>query len=540
MTPNVNSTYGISYVSVPQNKDGDSLLPDFMRRDIDSLFGQIASILRRLCSCETAHALVEKKRKAKESCETAHALVEKKRKAKERYYGKLILDLGNEVRFSVEQGTTVVEKLVEKLGNAKDKLSNKRVERDLCWTRVRAHEFYQEMIRREFVFKERPNEAIDVPIKEEKSLSIMPPKSAPLTQAVIRRMIKENVDAAIVVERARQANVRNDASGSGPAKGQDTAPVVRECTFVGFMKCNSTVFHEGKKVKFIAVTLQGPALTWWNAKGEITPSKPAKLNESVRMAHKLMEQKSQARDKRILEGKKQKWENYQSGIVVCHKCGKIGRKARYCKEKNVAMGGNTLPILTCYDCGEQGHTRNKVKQEEVREVRGRAYAIKDAELKGPNVVTGAVPIARAPYRLAPSEMKELSVQLQELLEKGFIRPSSSLWGALLRIKEKDILITAFGTRYGHFEFQVMPFGLTNSPAMFMDLINRVCKPHLDKFVIVFIDDILVYSKDEEEHGRHLKIILELLKKERFGVRVDPAKIKAIKSWAVPTTPMEVR
>ncbi|GKA35526.1 hypothetical protein Tco_0722017 [Tanacetum coccineum] len=106
-------------------EDSDGLLLGLMRRDINSLFG----------------------------------------KAKDEYYGKLILDLGNEVRSSVEQGTAVMEKLVEKLGNAEDK--NKRVERDLYWTRVRAHEFYQEMIRRGFVFKERPNEAINVPVKDE-------------------------------------------------------------------------------------------------------------------------------------------------------------------------------------------------------------------------------------------------------------------------------------------------------------------------------------------------------------------------------------
>ncbi|GJX46866.1 putative reverse transcriptase domain-containing protein [Tanacetum coccineum] len=135
-----------------------------------------------------------------------------------------------------------------------------------------------------------------------------------------------------------------------------------------------------------------------------------------------------------------------------------------------------------------------------------------------DLVSGAAPVVRAPYRLAPSEMREL----------------------LLHIKEEDIPITVFRTRYGHFEFQVMPFGLTNTPDVFMDLMNRVCKPYLDKFVIVFIDDILVYSKDKEEHGKHLKIILELLKKERFGVHVDPAKIKAIMSLAAPTTPMEVR
>ncbi|GJU69889.1 putative reverse transcriptase domain-containing protein [Tanacetum coccineum] len=86
----------------------------------------------------------------------------------------------------------------------------------------------------------------------------------------------------------------------------------------------------------------------------------------------------------------------------------------------------------------------------------------------------------------------------------------------LRIKEEDIPITAFRTQYDHFEFQVMPFGLTNAPAMFMDLMKRVCKPYLDKFVIVFIDDILVYSKYEEDHGKHLKTVLELLKKERFA------------------------
>ncbi|GJU68193.1 putative reverse transcriptase domain-containing protein [Tanacetum coccineum] len=85
----------------------------------------------------------------------------------------------------------------------------------------------------------------------------------------------------------------------------------------------------------------------------------------------------------------------------------------------------------------------------------------------------------------------------------------------LRVREEDIPKTAFRTRYGHFEFTVMPFGLTNAPAIFMDLMNRVCKPYLDKFVIVFIDDILIYSKSEEEHEVHLKTILDLLKKEKL-------------------------
>nr|GEV55165.1 retrotransposon protein, putative, Ty3-gypsy subclass [Tanacetum cinerariifolium] len=86
----------------------------------------------------------------------------------------------------------------------------------------------------------------------------------------------------------------------------------------------------------------------------------------------------------------------------------------------------------------------------------------------------------------------------------------------LRVREQDIPRTAFRTRYGHYEFQVMPLGLTNAPAVFIDLMNRVCKPYLDKFVIVFINGILIYSKDKKEHEEHLKAILELLKKEEFA------------------------
>ncbi|GJZ34612.1 putative reverse transcriptase domain-containing protein [Tanacetum coccineum] len=134
----------------------------------------------------------------------------------------------------------------------------------------------------------------------------------------------------------------------------------------------------------------------------------------------------------------------------------------------------------------------------------------------------------------------------------------------LRVHEDDIPKTAFRTRYGHFKFTVMPFGLTNAPAIFMDLMNRVCKPYLDKFVIVFIDDILIYSKTKEDHEVHLKLVLELLKKERLyakfskcefwlqevhflghvvnhnGIHVDPSKIEAVKNWKAPTTPSEIR
>nr|GFC73099.1 putative reverse transcriptase domain-containing protein [Tanacetum cinerariifolium] len=134
----------------------------------------------------------------------------------------------------------------------------------------------------------------------------------------------------------------------------------------------------------------------------------------------------------------------------------------------------------------------------------------------------------------------------------------------LRVQEEDIPKTTFKTRYGHYEFQVMPFGLTNASTVFMDLMNRVCKPYLDKFVIVFIDDILIYSKDEKEHEEHLKAILEFLKKEELyakfskcefcipkvqflghvidsqGIHVDPTKIESVKDWASPKSPTEIR
>ncbi|GJV26065.1 putative reverse transcriptase domain-containing protein [Tanacetum coccineum] len=135
-----------------------------------------------------------------------------------------------------------------------------------------------------------------------------------------------------------------------------------------------------------------------------------------------------------------------------------------------------------------------------------------------DLIPGAAPVARAPYRLAPSEMQELSNQLQELADRGssvYSKIDLRLGYHQLRVRDEDIPKTAFRTRYEHYEFQVMPFGLTNAPAVFMDLMNHVCKPYLDKFVIVFIDDILIYSHNKEEHANHLRIILELLKKEKL-------------------------
>ena len=198
-----------------------------------------------------------------------------------------------------------------------------------------------------------------------------------------------------------------------------------------------------------------------------------------------------------------------------------------------------------------------------------------------DLIHGAEPVAKAPYRLAPIELEELHKQLEDLKGKGFIKPSYSPWGApvvfvtkkdgskrmcidyrelnkrtiknkyplpriddlfdqlkgvvvyskidlksgyhQLRIREADISKTAFRTRFGLYEFIVMPFGLTNAPAIFMDLINRVFMDYLDKFMIVFIDDILIYSKSEEEHACHLRIVLTRLWEHQLYGKLNKSK-----------------
>ncbi|GJR28850.1 putative reverse transcriptase domain-containing protein [Tanacetum coccineum] len=266
----------------------------------------------------------------------------------------------------------------------------------------------------------------------------------------------------------------------------------------------------------------------------------------------------------------------------CHKCNIVGHLARDCKstanantannQRGTKVGRNGNAPVKVYAVGRAGTNPNSNAVTVFPEDLLGLPLTRQVEFQI-NLIPGAAPVAPTPYQLAPSEMKELSDQLQELSDKGFIRPSSSPWGApvlfvkkkdrsfrmcidyrelnkltvknryplpriddlfdqlqesnvyskidlrsgyhQLRVHEEDISKKTFRTRYGHYEFQVMPFCLTNAPVVFMDLMNRVCKPYLDKFVIVFIDDILIYSRNKKEHEEHLKAILELLKKEEL-------------------------
>ena len=234
---------------------------------------------------------------------------------------------------------------------------------------------------------------------------------------------------------------------------------------------------------------------------------------------------------------------------------------------------------------------------------------------------GTSPISMTPHRMEPVKLQELKVQLQGLLDKGFIRPSTLPWGApvlfakkkdktlrlcidyrhlnrvtiknqysllriddlfdqlkgarvyskidlridyhQLRVREVDIPKAAFRKRYENFEFTVMPFGLTNAPTTFMDLMHRVFQPYLDQFVVVFVDDILIYSQSEEEHEDHLRIVLQTLRDHQLyakfnkyefwltevkflghvvsasGVSIDPDKVEAVMSWERPKSVFEI-
>jgi hypothetical protein len=239
-----------------------------------------------------------------------------------------------------------------------------------------------------------------------------------------------------------------------------------------------------------------------------------------------------------------------------------------------------------------------------------------------NLILGVAPVSKTPYRMSIPDLKELQMQLEEILKKGYIHPSVSPWGAPIlfvkkkdgtltlcidfrqlnkftvnnkyplpkiddifyqlkdakvfskidlrlgyhhvRIKQEDINKTALRTRYGHYEFTVVPFGLTNELVVFMCLMNGVFKNYLDKFFIVFLDDIVIYSKSEEENEQHLRMVLQVLREyglyanlrkcsfyhkqihhlghiiSKEGIIVDPEKIKSIEGWTTPRNVFEAR
>nr|GFA32372.1 putative reverse transcriptase domain-containing protein [Tanacetum cinerariifolium] len=370
-------------------------------------------------------------------------------------------------------------------------------------------------------------------------------------------------EALAEYETQRNSVVNGDTShttGTGPRTVRPT----RECTYKDYLNCGPLKFNgtEGvigltrcfertesvssisnytaeNLVKFASYTLIGSALTWCNSHMRSVSQEVA-----YAMPWKTLRQMMTVKATTAYQG-----------VPICFECGAQGHFKNNCPKLGNKNQGNK-------DQGNQNQAGNG-------NVMARAYRVglpstRQVEFQI-NLIPGPAPVARAPYQLDSFEIKELSDQLQELSNKGFIRPSSSPWGALvlfvkkkngsfqmfidyrelnklivknryplsridvlfdqlqgssiyskidlrsgyhqLRVREEDIPKTTFRTRYSHYEFQVMSFGLTNAPAILMDLMIRVCKPYLDKFVIIFVDDILIYSKNEQEHGEHLKLIL---------------------------------
>nr|GEW34683.1 putative reverse transcriptase domain-containing protein [Tanacetum cinerariifolium] len=453
-----------------------------------------------------------------------------------------------------------------------------------------------------------------------------------------------------------------------------------ECTESVFSRSNCI---EDCKVKFSTGTLTEEALSWWNSfaqpiwieeaykitwvkfkknlikniEGNVTASKPQTLEEAIKIAQRLIDQVTKHTSVQVSSDQKRKFDDrrtfnnntyrntntnngynnyqpqqnrrqeavkayaatlvennralYKSVPKDQHQCPWESLLAKRWERSSGPEHSHGFDVLIGMHWLFMNHAKILCDEKVVH------IPINDKTL----IIQGKTPVAHAPYRLAPSEMQELYNQLQELIDRGFIRPSTSPWGApvlfvkkkdgsfrmciayrelnkltiknryplpriddlfdqlqgssvyskidlrsgyhQLRVRDEDIPKTAFRTRYKHYEFQVMPFGLTNVPAVFMDLMNRVCKPYLDKFVIVFIDDICIYSRNKEEHANHLRIILELLRNEKLYAKfskcefwihivqflghvidsqrlhVDPAKIEAVKNWETPTTPTEV-
>ncbi|GKA69755.1 putative reverse transcriptase domain-containing protein [Tanacetum coccineum] len=391
-----------------------------------------------------------------------------------------------------------------------------------------------------------------------KSTSAASASEAPtMTQAAIRQLVADSVTVALEAQATTMANTDNPNRNTGPKE----APVAKRGNYKEFISCQPFYFNGTKGAVGVIRCIEG----------NVTAYKPQTLEEAINIAQRLMDQVTKHTPMQVSSDHKRKFDDRRT----------FNNNNYRTNNNNNYRNTNTNNRYNDHQ-PQQNRRKEAIKAyaatlaENNRSSNSSQCTLQISCFRNAGTIKPTIRVGRQRTCIDSRELNKLTVRnryplprIDDLFDQ---LQGSSVYSKIdlrsgyhqLRVRDEDIPKTAFRTRYGHYEFQVMPFGLTNAPAVFMDLMNRVCKPYLDKFVIVFIDDILIYSHNEEEHVKHLRIILELLKKEKLyakfskcdfwirivqflghlidsqGLHVDPAKIKAVKNWTSPTTPTEVR
>nr|GFB04805.1 reverse transcriptase domain-containing protein [Tanacetum cinerariifolium] len=292
---------------------------------------------------------------------------------------------------------------------------------------------------------------------------------------------------------------------------------------------------ENQKVKYAASSFVNKALTWWNTQVQARGHEAANGMTWVEFKALLVEEFYPSNEMEKLENEfwnhKMVGANHAAYTDRFHELAKLVSHLGTPEPSRIKSAILKAGILTdeAVSCGTL--TKGNKKRKGMEEISKQGGSWKDN--KKAKVRTDFMAIAPPKHEFVspyPKELNKLTVKnryplsrIDDLFDQlqgacHFSKIDLRSGYHQLRVHEDDIPKTAFRTRYGHFEFTVMPFGLTNAPTVFMDLMNWVCKPYLDKFVIVFIDDILIYSKSKEEHEVHLRLVLELLKKKKLYVK----------------------
>nr|GEY11397.1 putative reverse transcriptase domain-containing protein [Tanacetum cinerariifolium] len=508
------------------------------------------------------------------------------RKANDEFYGKLSLDLGNEVHSSVEQGKDAIEKLVEKPGNEEVKIECKKLKKELKEARG-------------FVCKERPNEAIEVPVKDVESSS---PKA-----------LWGNPESCF---QSLHLRLKLDAT-----------PAVCECTFAGFMKCNPTTFRgtkgavelmrwfektesvfgisecaEGKKVRFVAATLQGNSLIWWNSKtatmGAVELMRCFEKTESIFGISECAEGKKVRFVAATLQGNSLIWWNSKTATMGLETMNRMPwtkmkqlMTTEFCPVEEVQRMKHELWNLKVKEYNIVAYTQRFNELALMCSRMGDPERVKNNQRQGNGraMVTaptdGKLPLFKRCFtRHVGSDKSFVDTRFSSMLNIDLVKIGASYEVELAngRVVSTNTVSKGYTLNLVNhvFEIDLMPIeigafdviivksdkGMSRLKVIYCikarKYVKRGCHlflahvtkekskekqmedvPLIHDFPEVFPEELPGLPpprQDEEEHEKHLKIILELLKKERFGVHVDPAKIEAIKSWTAPTTPTEMR